>query len=79
MCQNRSGESSAGARRTRSGTNNKKKREEGRVSVRPRGQHLTLVKLDLPGSKVGDAKDSIRLRGRRARGYTSQLTRPRGL
>ena len=50
-----------------------------RVSVRPGGQHLTLVKLDLPGPKVGDAKDSIRLRGRRACGYTSQLTRPRGL
>ena len=49
------------------------------VSVRPGGQHLTLVKLDLPGAKVGDARDSIRLRGRHTCGYTSQLTRLRGL
>jgi hypothetical protein len=62
-----------------SGAEQKKKEREKGVSVRPRGQHLTPVKLDLPGAKVGDARDSIRLRGRHTCGYTSQLTRLRGL
>ena len=62
----------------RSGGPGAKKKKKG-VSVRPGGQHLTLVKLDLLGPKAGDAKDSIRLRGRRTGGYTSQLARPRGL
>ena len=77
MCENRLGEPSAEVRRTRSGTNRSKKKRRG-VSVRPGGQHLTLVKLDLPGAKVGDARDSIRLRGRCVCGYVTQLTRPRG-